>query len=512
MKNHLTLLIFSLLFILSFGVFQQVSACSCVPSAPCQYFDRADVVFVGKVVGSKFQRTEEEYDYNENANTSVQTQPKKITYDIGEIYFEVDEAFRGTEKGAKVTIFSSTGGGDCGYWFKRGETYVVFASKEGSPSDSGVSSLTYGGSVQKLKPNAERLWTTICAGTREIKAADEALNYLRNLPKAGAGGMILGRIDESIKDYSNENLTGKPMVDAKIKIQQIDGEKKVYYGTSNQNGYFEVKVPIGRYLVLPELSDFLTFSTSYEDEDENKILEIKDQKCGTKIFWVTNNSEIKGKVVDANGKIFTDGSIDLIPFGKNRGDDGFDYKFAIIEDDGTFSFKGVPLGKYQISLNYTDNPDDDSPYPTYFYPNTNNRSQAKVFEIGYGTKFNEIVFQMPPKLVKRKIYGEVVWKNGKAAANAEVQLKDVEFNQSLVFNKTETNMRGQFVLEWFEGRKYQIEVIVWQKSADGQSSFGIASAESEIFTLDDKTQKFRIVLDQNNPNEKTINRRTVRSN
>src|SRR5690606_20501291 len=93
---------------------------------------------------------------------------KKVTYDVGEIYFEVSEAFTGTEKGARVTIHSSTGGGNCGYWFKRGETYVVFASKETSNAPSNISSMTYSREDKTLKPAPTRLWTTICSGTREI--------------------------------------------------------------------------------------------------------------------------------------------------------------------------------------------------------------------------------------------------------------------------------------------------------------------------------------------------------
>lgn len=513
MKRKILISIFSLVLMLSFGSVEQVLACSCVPSAPCQNYDRADVVFVGKVVGSKFQRTVNDYDYSENANSSVPTEPKKVTYDVGEVYFQVEEAFQGAEKDSKVTIFSNTGGGDCGFGFRRGESYVVFASKENSNSDSGISSLTHGGSMQQLKPNANRLWTTLCSGTRDIKGGEETLDYLRNLPKDGLGGMIIGRIDESIKDYSDENLTGKPMVDTKIKAQQVDGEKKIFYGTSNKNGYFEIKVPVGKYLVSPELSPYLLFSSRYEsEEEETKPLEIKDKRCDSKIFWVSNDSEIKGKVVDSNGKLVQGISLEFIPVGKSRGEQKFDYKFDYVGEDGLFSFKGVPLGRYQISLNYTDKPEDDSPYPTYFYPNTDNRNEAKVFEIGYGTKFGDLVFQMPPKLIKRNVSGQVVWKNGKPAVNAEVKLEDVEFNRDAFFTSPRTNAKGEFSFDWFKGRKYRIKVIVWKMSKDKQSGYGIASAETQEFILDEKNSKFRVVLDIINPEEKIITRKTVRAN
>ncbi len=242
--GRISIFLFSLVLTLSLGSFARVLACSCVPTSPCQSFGRADTVFAGKVVGAKQQKTATDYETINEGKSDEKTIAKKVTYDIGEIYFEVTEAFAGTKKGERVSIHSNTGGGDCGVWFQRGETYLVFASKENSNESSAISSLTYGNSGEKLQPDANRLWTTICSGTREIKTAEESLNYLRNLPNVGSGGMIVGRIDEAIRNYQAENLNAKPMSGVKLQAQQADGEKNVFYGVSNQNGYFEIKVTV----------------------------------------------------------------------------------------------------------------------------------------------------------------------------------------------------------------------------------------------------------------------------
>jgi hypothetical protein len=493
---------------LSLGSFEQILACSCLPSAPCQSFGRADVAFIGKVVGSKQQKTVDDYETINEGKENEETITKKVTYDVGEIYFEVEESFNGTEKGSRVTIHSGTGGGDCGFWFKRGETYVVFANKENSNTSSGISSLTYGGSGEKTKPDQNRLWTTICSGTQEIKGAEETLNYLRNLPKTGDGGTVVGRVNEAIRNYRTENLYSKPLPNTKIKAQQIDGEKKVFFGTSNQNGYFEMKVPVGNYLINPILETTnLTFNS-----EQNEPIKIEDRRCQLKLFQIVNNSEISGKVLDANGKAYGDVMVELIPADKKKDDKTLDYFFESVSNDGTFTFKNVPLGRYILSVNFTDKPEDDSPFPTTFYPITNVQNQAKIVEIDYGTKVSDIVFQLPPKLLKRKIYGTVVWKNGKPAVGAEIQLVDNEFNESLNFNEPQTTAKGGFTLEAFEGRQYQIKVTVWKKSLNGQGAYGIADAESEIFTLNTQTQPFKIVLKSINPDEKSITRTTVRAN
>ncbi len=504
--NKVSITFFALFLMLLMGSFEQVSACSCIQSAPCQDYDRADVVFVGKVVGSKYQKTVEEY--VESLETSLKPKKKSVTYDVGEIYFEVTEKFGEANIGSRVTIHSTTGGGDCGYWFERGKTYIVFASREGSETDSGISSLTFGGDIkEKLKPEPNRLWTTICSGTRSAESSEAVLKYLRNLPKDGSGGMILGRIDESIKDYSEENLRSKPMPEIQVKAQQTSGDQRAFYGTTDKNGYYEIKVPPGKYLVT------LLDSTLYYGElSDNEPLEIADKKCELKTFYVVNDSRIEGKVIDADGNPVTDITIDLIPVGKDRNDQGFDYELSQLFNEGKFTFAGLALGRYQISLNYTDKPDEDSPYPTFFYPNTANRSEAEVFEIKYGTKIKDLIFQLPPKLKRRKITGQVLWKNGKPAKNAEVQLVDVEFDDNVFFDRIKTNANGEFEAVWLEGRKYKLKVIVWQKSTKDNYFFGVADTESEVFTLDETTPKFKLVLNNIDPKERSITRTTVRSN
>ena len=510
MKSNIFHHISALFIILLFGGFLSARACSCVPTAPCQSFGRADVAFVGKVVGSKHQKTSTKYETVNEGKEDERTVEKKVTYDVGEIYFEVTEAFQSVEKNTRVTIHSSTGGGDCGFWFKRGETYVVFASRENSKIGDVISSQTFGGTIaEPLKADANRLWTTICSGTKEIKNAQETLSYLRNLPKTGSGGTIVGRIDEAINDYTSERLNGKPYPNIRIQAQQTDGEKKSFYGTSNKNGYFEIFVPVGTYNVTPILEPNITFDSRYSKESEP--VKIDDRRCESKIFWAVNDSEISGKVVKPDGSLAHKVSLNLIPADKERKFNSFENKLLFVYD-GVFDLKGIPLGRYQIALNYVDKPDKDSPYPAYFYPNTADRSKAKIFEIVPGAKFKDVVFTLPDELKKRKIQGTIVWKNGKPAVGAEVQLVDAEFERDAFFNPPITDAKGAFSMEWFEGRKYIIKVVVWKKSPDNQSAYGVANAETEVFTLDNKTQNFKIVLTPNGMDDRFFNRQTIRSN
>src|SRR2546421_1580351 len=112
MKSSVYALIITLLLLLLTS--QVVPACTCAPNPPpCEAFGRASAVFAGVVIDSAEQRR-----VNREGVTTV--------YDVGSIRFAVQETFKGIDN-KQVEIHSGTGGGDCGYWFLRGQVYLVYA-------------------------------------------------------------------------------------------------------------------------------------------------------------------------------------------------------------------------------------------------------------------------------------------------------------------------------------------------------------------------------------------------
>lgn len=84
---------------------QPVYACSCViPGTPQEEMEKSDAVFSGTVT---------------KIDDSFET-----GYDVT---LEVIEAWKGVE-GTLIKVHTGMGGGDCGFGFKEGEQYVVYAS------------------------------------------------------------------------------------------------------------------------------------------------------------------------------------------------------------------------------------------------------------------------------------------------------------------------------------------------------------------------------------------------
>ena len=209
------------------------------------------------------------------------------------------------------------------------------------------------------------------------------------------------------------------------------------------------------------------------------------------------NSAIKGKLLQSNGQPLAYTEIELVPVGSNvQVNDA--RLLATSSTSGLFTFQNVPDGNYTLSINFDEKPTNLSPYSTFFYPNTANRAEAEVFRIDATSNLNNLVFRLPPRLVQRKIIGKVLWSDGKPVADAYVFLRDVEFDMSLTFGEIKTDNNGNFTTVGFEGRKYQVGAVLFDKAGKSLAEFSasvIASANSDVFVLNAGTANVKLTVE-----------------
>lgn len=132
-------LLFSLLLIVSLMFAAEAGfACSCAPPrSAAEELERAAAVFSGKVVEIK------KHKQAENIFTAV------------EVIFRVERSWKGAE-GETVSVFTSGWSAACGYGFKGGRTYLVYAHRDAEG----------------------RLSTSTCSRTRRLKDAREDLEEM----------------------------------------------------------------------------------------------------------------------------------------------------------------------------------------------------------------------------------------------------------------------------------------------------------------------------------------------
>lgn len=89
---------------------REASACSCMAqAAPCQAYWDSDAVFVGTVSGFE----------------SLNLPDGDFAIGRRLVRFAVSETLRG-ERSPEAEVVTGMGGGDCGYPFRKGATYVVY--------------------------------------------------------------------------------------------------------------------------------------------------------------------------------------------------------------------------------------------------------------------------------------------------------------------------------------------------------------------------------------------------
>jgi hypothetical protein len=397
-----------------------VRACSCVPERPvCEAFGSVSAVFVGKVVGSAQQKTEL------GADGTI------ATFDVGKIYFAVEEAFSGVQGQKSVTIHSGTGGGDCGYWFVRGERYLVYAY--GNPKDG--------------------LGTGICTRTRPVAHAVEDLEFLRRLPVKGTGVSIRGTVGEvGEPDEQNRGRKVKPLRGITVTITDKDGKQTEL--VTDENGSYEIAgLKPGEYEIRAALPEYY-----YKDDYSIRKVKVYDRGCARQDFAAFPNGRISGRIIDANGNPVKTAKIVLIKSDTEEplsmGDEiASDY---VRNEEGRFKLDRIPPGEYLLGLNITFSPDAEEPYPSTYYPGVRDRAQATRIKVGMGEKVTEYTLRLPPPARERKIEGVVMWPDGSPAIGAEVHLTDQNHPGWIANGTVKTNTAGLFSLTGYEGISYWV--------------------------------------------------------
>jgi|SRR5687767_93779 len=403
------LLLTSVLFLFAFTA--EAVACSCAgPHKPCEAYGDASAVFVGTVT------------------FSTTTKVKEVGYEFTKrlVRLHVDRPIRNVES-TDVEVMTGWGDSDCGFGFRLGGQYLVYAhSRDG-----------------------KTLSTSICSRTRPLSDAADDLEYINGLSKAAPGGTISGEVILRRPTVPYEQ-GWPPVKDVRI---MISGANKQVEAKTNAEGKFSIAgLPPGKYKIRLDPPEGLSI---YNPEVEVDLL---DRGCRESYFAVEPDTRITGKVHDAQGVAAADVLMELVPV--TRQEHAFP-DYVRTDKEGRYVMKLVKPGRYYLGVRIAGSAGATYvPYPQTYYPGVTDRSQATVLTVSEGQRIELDELVLPARFIDRTINGIVVDEDGKPVAGAVVWLKERQYQDSDMPYRRETDSEGRFSFPVYEGIKYSLNAYL----------------------------------------------------
>jgi hypothetical protein len=384
-------------------------ACSCVgKGTPCSAAGISDAVFTGTVLDIA------EPPAPQPPSTTASPQGRRtageppLSFPQRTVRIRVDAILSGIGGNQKeIEVLTGKGGGDCGFAFRAGVDYIVYANK-----------------------NAEgKLVTGICTRTRALADAADDLAYLRS--KAGAP------LDGTIRVRTG--VAGNPLKPGETIIAETGGTRYAAATNAAGDAVFEIAPP-GKYSI---------HSQTDGDFADDPIVELHAKGCVDVIF--RRSLRITGRVSTRSGQPASRIEVQFRSIQGQRGDT------AITDSDGKYKLRITNPGQYYLGINLNNAPNRFVPYPRWYYPGTQVQEQAAVTEFSGQPEFRTLNFTLPDPQPERIISGVTVAADGRPIMRATVSALDFAKNFSA---QAISDQNGHFELHLFVGTLYRIHAVL----------------------------------------------------
>lgn len=357
-------------------------ACSCMGQTSAKdAWRKSPVVFLGWV-----EQTTPNYDGEESIGKQT-------------VLARVDVPFKGSKVGQAFTLEQP--GDNCTPKFKVGERVLFYLESTGK---------------------VDVFHAKGCHRTRDYTRAADDLLFLNRLPESAAGNRLSGLV--SLYEQGPKNhYTESALVGVKVTATPLVGPPLIT--ATNGDGVYEWNnLPVGQYAVEIEAprGKRKVFSLKplygYSSEEARQRANVKGDvvhigaDTGVHVdYWLEADTKVIGTVLDPQGKPMEDVLVGIRRVSSDANAPLLTWKET---KAGKFMFEMVPPGQYYLVLNSDGRTRAREPFPTLFYPGTEDFSKAVAVTVPDGGTVENLEFRVPSVRKTIELTGRVLFSDGMA--------------------------------------------------------------------------------------------------
>jgi len=362
-------------FLLLLPVFSISSqACTCSQESPgkCPGLQKDDVVFLGTVtavedIAYATPRPVDSSDASAKEGAPVDIVAARLT----RYHFQIDESFARPDapgSAAKIDIFSGGDDGDCGYRFQRGQQYVVF-THQGTDN---------------------RLFATICSGTRPVAAARALLPQLRAMRNGQRVASVFGVLRRSEPPFlALPEDPDEPLANVSLKLRSRDDRFETSSDSDGVYSFYDVHAGEYSFTALLPVRMELTRKSLTGGLPPFKI---PNGACYEYDVDALPTGHIRGSVLGRGGKPLPLASVELYRAGTY--DDSRPGLWGFQGAQGVFDLDHVGPGDYVLVFNRANRMDPNAPFLRAFYPGVADLNDARPIKLKDGQQLLNVNMQV----------------------------------------------------------------------------------------------------------------------
>jgi hypothetical protein len=433
---------------------QQVDACTCVlPGPACQAYWQTDAVFDATVRSVRA-----------GDRAEMLAGGRELPFRDRIVRLDVRQAWKGAQPGP-IEVVTSAHGDSCGFDFKEGERYLVFAHF--SAADG-------------------RLVASRCSLTQPFDGTGPAAEFLASLSAPPRGARVFGNVRTFLRDVNSGRSTDT-RTETLVRLLGAGRERTM---TSSGGRYEFTDLPAGAYNIE------LQVPAGYTTDSPTRTVEIPDPRgCAEEHYSLSPAGRITGRLVGKDTRGLARVRVEVV-HADARADPqlGLFTVSTMTDADGSFSIESLSPGRYIVGVNLEDRVSEYNSYARAVFPGPG--SDPVVVTLSLGEAVDLGIWELPPPVPVVKAAGVVAWQDGSPAAGVYVSASDRTGNpveRGRGVGGATSGPDGRFVIELRQGRVYTFT------ARDKQFALPIALTRIQIGTA--SPPPIRLVIQQDRPRQ-----------